>query len=97
MLESAIERKLTQGDKALVGNAGFRRFLADPAGQGFTIDALAKKGRSFIEPMRESAAIFLKLVGMFGLSWRDCSVPLSSQFLTATQTQLAPIESVRPR
>jgi hypothetical protein len=33
------ERKLTQGDKALVGNAGYRRFLANPAGEGFTIDA----------------------------------------------------------
>jgi hypothetical protein len=32
-------RKLTQGDKALVGNTGYRRFLADPAGDGFTIDA----------------------------------------------------------
>ena len=31
--------KLTQGDKALVGNAGYRRFLADPTGDGFTIDA----------------------------------------------------------
>jgi hypothetical protein len=34
-----LERKLTHGDKALVGNAGYRRFLADPAGEGFTIDA----------------------------------------------------------
>jgi hypothetical protein len=31
--------RLTQGDKALVGNAGYRRCLADPAGEGFTIDA----------------------------------------------------------
>ena len=37
-LLAGLERKLTQGDKALVGNAGYRRFLADPAG-GFTIDA----------------------------------------------------------
>src|ERR1700735_3168624 len=38
-LLAGLERKLTQGDKALVGNAGYRRFLADPAGNGFTIDA----------------------------------------------------------
>ncbi|MFL5288899.1 MAG: transposase [Rhodopila sp.] len=37
-LLSGLERKLTQGDKALVGNAGYRRFLADPKGDGFTID-----------------------------------------------------------
>jgi transposase len=36
-LLAGLERKLAQGDKALVGNAGYRRFLADPAG-GFTID-----------------------------------------------------------
>jgi hypothetical protein len=38
-LLAGLERKLTQGDKALVGNAGYRRFLADPAGEGFIIDA----------------------------------------------------------
>src|SRR6478735_7547862 len=38
-LLAGLERKLTQGDKALVGNAGYRRFLADPPGEGFTIDA----------------------------------------------------------
>jgi hypothetical protein len=36
---AGLERKLAQGDKALVGNAGYRRFLADPAGEGFSIDA----------------------------------------------------------
>ena len=30
-LLAGLERKLAQGDKALVGNAGYRRFLADPA------------------------------------------------------------------
>ncbi|WP_316980125.1 IS1634 family transposase [Shumkonia mesophila] len=35
---AGLERKLAQGDKALVGNAGFRRFLAEPKGGGFTID-----------------------------------------------------------
>ena len=29
-LLAGLERKLAQGDKALVGNAGYRRFLADP-------------------------------------------------------------------
>ena len=38
-LLAGLERKLAQGDKALVGNVGYRRFLADPAGEGFTIDA----------------------------------------------------------
>jgi hypothetical protein len=38
-LLAGLERKLAQGDKALVGNTGYRRFLADPAGEGFTIDA----------------------------------------------------------
>jgi hypothetical protein len=33
-----LERKLAQGDKTLVSNAGYRRFLAAPEGQGFTID-----------------------------------------------------------
>ena len=37
-LLASLERKLAQGDKALVGNGGYRRFLADPAGQGFCID-----------------------------------------------------------
>jgi hypothetical protein len=38
-LLAGLERKLAQSDKALVGNAGYRRFLANPAGEGFTIDA----------------------------------------------------------
>ena len=38
-LLAGLERKLTQGDKALVGNAGYRRFLTDPKGDGFTINA----------------------------------------------------------
>lgn len=33
-----LERQLAQGDKALVANAGYRRFLATPEGKGFTID-----------------------------------------------------------
>jgi hypothetical protein len=37
-LLAGLERKLAQGDKALVGNTGYRRFLADPKGEGFTID-----------------------------------------------------------
>lgn len=35
---AGLERKLAQGDKALVANTGFRRFLAEPKGEGFTID-----------------------------------------------------------
>jgi transposase len=38
-LLAGLERKLAQSDKALVGNAGYRRLLAQPAGEGFTIDA----------------------------------------------------------
>ena len=33
-----LEQKLKQGDKALVGNTGYRRFLSAPEGEGFTID-----------------------------------------------------------
>ena len=37
-LLSDLARKLSQGDKALVGNNGYRRFLAAPDGVGFAID-----------------------------------------------------------
>jgi hypothetical protein len=37
-LLAGLARKLAQGDKALVGNAGYRRFLAAPAAERFTID-----------------------------------------------------------
>ncbi len=37
-LVAGLERKLAKGDKALVANKGFRRFLATPAGEGFAID-----------------------------------------------------------
>lgn len=33
-----LERKLAQGDKTLVSNTGYRRFLAAPEGKGFAID-----------------------------------------------------------
>jgi hypothetical protein len=39
VLLAGLERKLAQGDKALVGNGGYRRFLAKPTGDGFAIDA----------------------------------------------------------
>jgi hypothetical protein len=35
---ATLERKLAQGDKALVGNVGFRRFLGSRKGERFTID-----------------------------------------------------------
>jgi hypothetical protein len=35
---ATLERKLVQGDKALIGNAGFRRFLGSRKGERFTID-----------------------------------------------------------
>ena len=37
-LVAGLERKLAQGDKALVANKGFRRFLKSPEGDGFVID-----------------------------------------------------------
>ena len=37
-LLSDLTRKLSQGDKALVGNSGYRRYLAAPDGAGFAID-----------------------------------------------------------
>ena len=38
-LLAGLQRKLAQGDKALAGNAGYRRFLTDPTCDGFRIDA----------------------------------------------------------
>jgi Transposase DDE domain len=35
---AGLQRKLAQGDKALVSNKGFRRFLAAPDGPGFAVD-----------------------------------------------------------
>ncbi len=35
---AALERQLKKGDKSLVGNKGYRRFLKDPEGDGFAID-----------------------------------------------------------
>jgi hypothetical protein len=37
-LVASLERKLKAGDKALVSNKGFRRFLKTPEGDGFVID-----------------------------------------------------------
>jgi hypothetical protein len=35
---ASLERQLKKGDKALVGNGGYRRFLATTGGNGFVID-----------------------------------------------------------
>jgi transposase len=35
---AALEKQLKKGDKSLVGNKGFRRFLANGDGDGFAID-----------------------------------------------------------
>jgi transposase len=35
---AALERQLKKGDKSLVGNKGYRRFLANPQGDRFAID-----------------------------------------------------------
>jgi transposase len=35
---AALEQQLQKGDKSLVGNKGYRRFLANPEGEGFSID-----------------------------------------------------------
>jgi hypothetical protein len=37
-LLAGLQHKLTQGDKALIGNHGYRRFLTPPPGGGFAID-----------------------------------------------------------
>jgi transposase len=37
-LVAGLERQLARGDKALVANKGFRRFLKTPEGDGFVID-----------------------------------------------------------
>jgi transposase len=35
---AALEKQLKKGDKSLVGNKGYRRFLANPESDGFSID-----------------------------------------------------------
>jgi IS4 transposase len=35
---AGLERQLQKGDKSLVGNKGYRRLLANPKGDGFSID-----------------------------------------------------------
>ena len=35
---AALEKQLQKGDKSLVGNKGYRRYLANPEGDGFSID-----------------------------------------------------------
>jgi len=35
---AALEKQLKKGDKSLVGNKGYRRFLANPENDGFSID-----------------------------------------------------------
>ena len=35
---AALERQLAKGDKALIGNAGFRRYLKTVGGERFAID-----------------------------------------------------------
>ena len=35
---AGLERQLKKGDKSLVGNKGYRRFLKNPQGDGFAID-----------------------------------------------------------
>ena len=35
---AALKQQLKKGDKSLVGNKGYRRFLANPKGEGFSID-----------------------------------------------------------
>src|SRR5438132_8850977 len=37
-LIAGLEQKLAQGNKALVANTGYRRFLKEPEGEGFVID-----------------------------------------------------------
>ncbi len=53
-LLSDLARKLSQGDKALVGNNGYRRFLAAPDGAGFAIDpAKVSIASLFFYPLRK--------------------------------------------
>ena len=35
---AALEKQLQKGDKSLIGNKGYRRYLANPEGDGFSID-----------------------------------------------------------
>jgi hypothetical protein len=50
-----LERQLAKGDKALVGNAGFRRYLKAIGGERFAIDPSAHQHRS--QPTRGHAFV----------------------------------------
>src|SRR5208283_4686410 len=41
---AALERQLKKGDKSLVGNKGYRRFLATPGDDHFAIDRAKAEG-----------------------------------------------------
>ena len=44
---AALERQLKKGDKALVGNGGYRRFLATTGENGFVIDRAKAEDAGF--------------------------------------------------
>jgi Transposase DDE domain len=69
-LVAGLERKLAQGDKALVANKGFRRFLKTPAGDGFVID-------------RAKIAADARFDGLFVLRTNTKSPPFRSSCATA--------------
>jgi hypothetical protein len=48
-----LERQLEKGDKSLVGNKGYRRFLANAEGEGFAID------RAKVEEDQEFDGVFV--------------------------------------
>jgi hypothetical protein len=61
---AALEKQLKKGDKSLVGNKGYRRFLVEPEGEGFAID------RAKVEEDQKFDGVFVA-----GLSDPSCKLP----------------------
>ena len=55
-LVAGLERKLVRGDKALVANKGFRRFLKTPEGSGFVIDRAKVEADARFDPASSCCA-----------------------------------------
>ena len=76
---AALERRLKKGDKSLVGNKGYRRFLATPNGDHFAIDrAKAEEDAKFdgvfvlrtnadLSPLRSDALLQAIMAGGAGV------------------------------
>ena len=76
---AALERQLKKGDKSLVGNKGYRRFLANPAGAGFAVD------RAKVEEDAKFDGVFVLRTNMSrpGSRWSFSAAPTSASATAA--------------